>query len=280
MTFDRHYELLAKIEKWENDYFAVEATDFDQAYQKWLQKAFIQLGEENQEKILSTIDQFLFHFNAIIQNSRFLEDERDRLLNHAKVYNDQVETVEDVKLLSIDECRFISQQQIAKQRLLSLGQGGMAGMGGVVLLGTDLIAMLLINLRAIQLIALSYGFEVKRPLEMMITLKLFHVASLPKHLQRNAWDELWEEIVSHNQDELFYNGKEEITDVTWLTEPIRQLFKAIIIMMLRKKLVQGIPLVGMVFGATVNYQFTRKITEVAMNFYEKRALLEKLNNEK
>lgn len=280
MTFDRHYELLAKIEKWENDYFAVEATDFDQAYQKWLQKAFIQLGEENQEKILSTIDQFLFHFNAIIQNSRFLEDERDRLLNHAKVYNDQVETVEDVKLLSIDECRFISQQQIAKQRLLSLGQGGMAGMGGVVLLGTDLIAMLLINLRAIQLIALSYGFEVKRPLEMMITLKLFHVASLPKHLQRNAWDELWEEIVSHHQDELFYNGKEEITDVTWLTEPIRQLFKAIIIMMLRKKLVQGIPLVGMVFGATVNYQFTRKITEVAMNFYEKRALLEKLNNEK
>lgn len=279
VALERQYERLANIEKWENDYFHSEATDFERAYYKWLDKAFHQLGEARREKILMTVDQLLFHLNAMIQNSRYLEEERKRLIIQAKVYQSEIETIGDLKTLSIDVRRFLSQQQMAKQRLISFGQGGLAGLGGIVLLSTDLIAMFTINLRAIQLIAMSYGFETNRPFEMMTSLKLFHIATLPKHLQRGAWDELWEEIEATEYDELFYRGKEEIMDVTWFVEPIRQLLKAVIIMMLRKKLIQGIPLVGMAFGATMNYQFSRHITEVAANFYEKRALLTELQAE-
>jgi hypothetical protein len=271
----REIELFAKIQQWETTYFDYESTDFERTYQKWLQKGFAQIGDHKQEKFLSIIDNLLFHLHAIIQNSRYHEDARNRLILQAQVFNPEVEQITDLRLLPIEQLNFIASQQIAKQRLISLGQGGVSGMGGVVLLGTDLPAMLTINLRAIQLIALSYGYELKHPFEMMMALKVFHVATLPKDLQKGAWENLWTEIPENGVSPLFYDGQEEITDASWISQPIRQLVKGMVITMLRKKLIQGVPLVGMVFGATINYQFSRKVTNIAQRFYQKRNLLER-----
>lgn len=277
MAEDRQLKLLAEIERWESEYFSIEVTDFERTYHKWLQKGFAQFGEAKQEKILQSIDNFLFHFQAIIQNSRFLEEERKRLILLAQVFDPAIDTISDLKGLSIEQKKYIASQQIAKQRLLSFGQGGIAGMGGLFLLGTDFLAMLMINIRAIQLIALSYGFEVKKPFEMMVALKLLHISSLPKEFQKAYWEALWEEVEQMDGDSLFYEGKEEIIDVAWIAQPIQQMLKAIVIILLRKKLIQGVPLVGIAVGAITNYQFSRKVTEIAERFYQKRTIFENLS---
>ncbi|WP_096202684.1 EcsC family protein [Bacillus sp. FJAT-45350] len=274
---EREEKLWIEIESWEQQFFNYEPTDFEMTYQKWLQTGLLQLGEKKQEKLLDFVDNVLFHLHALIQNSRFNEDSRNRLLSQARVFNGEITDILDMKKLSIEQLNYIASQQMAKQRLFSFGQGGLSGMGGVLLLGIDLPAMLAINMRAIQQIALTYGYDLKHPSEMMIALKVFHASSLPKDLQHQAWNQLFDDVATE-QEEWFYGGSEEVTDISWLQQPIRQMLKALGIVMLRKKLIQGVPLIGMAFGATMNYQFTRQVTEVAHHFYQKRFLLDKASN--
>lgn len=110
-----------------------------------------------------------------------------------------------------------------------------------MLLGTDLPAMAVINLRAVQLIAMTYSFEVNTPFEMMTALKVFHAATLPARLQGQAWEDLMADLEKVN-DYYFYEGKEELTNVTWLEHPLKQVLKGILILLFKNRSVQGIPL--------------------------------------
>src|SRR5699024_3415709 len=106
-------------------------------------------------------------------------------------------------------------------------------------------------------------------------LKIFHAASLPKNLQFQSWHKLENEVYEQENDPYFYQGTETITHSSWLEHVLKQLAKVIAIQMLRKKVIQGVPLLGMAFGAGINYQFSRQVTEMAHQFYQKRYLIEK-----
>jgi hypothetical protein len=131
--------------------------------------------------------------------------------------------------------------------------------------------MAVINLRVVQLISMTYGFEVNTPYEMMTSLKVFHMATLPQRLQKEGWIALIAEL-DEDVEHYFYDGKEEITDSTWLEQPVQQLLKAMVITFFRKKAIQGIPLVSIAIGAGANYQLTRKVTDVAHKYYQLRYL--------
>ncbi|MGO4888716.1 EcsC family protein [Anaerobacillus sp. MEB173] len=275
---EHEQRILADIVRWENSYFQYEATDFELTYHKWMKQNYSKLKVSQQRKLLNTVDNFLFHLHSLIQNSTYQQEASERILDQARIFNRDIQTIQDMQYLKIEQLIYIVNQQIAKQRLVSFAQGGLAGMGGLLLLGTDLAAVVAINLRSIQLIASTYGYDLKRPNEMMLALKLFHASTLPKGLQHEAWLTLEKEIVQYEDEwqQYFYSGEDDaVTDVSWLQQPIRQIVKAIIIVALRKKLIQGVPLLGMAFGATMNYQLARQTTEFAHRFYQKRFLLEK-----
>ncbi len=168
----------------------------------------------------------------------------------------------------------MADQQIARNRLLSLSQGGLAGTGGLLLLGTDFPAMVALGIRSVQSIAMHYGYDIQRPAEMMRSLKVYHAATMPKRFQQEKWDELIAEI-REEEDPIFYAGKDVIADISWMSHPIQQAVKMMAILLLRKKLTQGLPIFGMALGAVMNYQQSRKITEIAHKFYQKRYLFEK-----
>ena len=71
------------------------------------------------------------------------------------VFNEDIMTITDLKHLSIDQLNYIANQQMVKHRLYSFTQGGVSGLGGVVLLGGDIPAMAVINIRIVQLIAMT-----------------------------------------------------------------------------------------------------------------------------
>jgi hypothetical protein len=271
---DREKLTLKGIEDWERKLLAYEPNDFQLLYEKYVERAFLLLPDSVQQQFFSVVDTWLFHLHAIIQGSQFQMEAKNRILSSGRIFNHEIETIEDLKYLKIEQLQYIAEQQIARHRLYSFTQGGLSGTGGALFLGLDLPAIAVINLRVVQLIAMTYGFEVNTPYEMMTSLKIFHIALLPPKVQKAGWQSLRNELDEKN-DHYFYEGSEQITDITWMEQPLQQIFKAMIILFFRKKRIHGIPLLSMAIGAASNYQLTRKVTEFAHNYYQLRYLQEK-----
>jgi hypothetical protein len=271
---DREKQTLQGIEDWENKLLAYEPNDFQLLYEKYVEQTFLFLPDSVQQQFFAVVDTWLFHLHAMIQGSELQMEAKNRILSAGRIFNHEIETIEDLKFLKMEQLQYIAEQQIARHRFYSFAQGGLAGTGGALFLGMDLPAIAIINLRVVQLISMTYGFEVNTPYEMMTSLKIFHLALLPHKIQKAGWKSLRNELDEKN-DHYFYEGSEQITDITWLEQPVKQIFKAMIILFFRKKRIQGIPLFSMAIGATSNYQLTRKVTEFAHNYYQLRYLQEK-----
>ncbi|MGZ9819037.1 EcsC family protein [Peribacillus simplex] len=275
---NREIKVWNEISEWQEKLYQYEPTDLAALYDKWLEQGFALLPENVQQQFFEKLDTWLFHLHAMVQSSQVQIDARERILASARVFNEEIETLSDLNHLSIDQLNYIANQHIAKHRLYSFAQGGMSGSGGLLLLGSDIPAMTVINVRIVQLIAMSYGVEVNTPFEMMLALKVFNAGAMPKRLQGIAWEELIREVQTA-EDDYFYLGIEELTNPTWMEQPLKQLLKALSITVFRKKLVRGIPFISMAIGAGSNYQMTRSVSEFAQKFYQYRYLLKKKADE-
>ncbi|MFS0864544.1 EcsC family protein [Fredinandcohnia sp. 179-A 10B2 NHS] len=271
---EREEKVLLEIEKWVGQFQMYETTDFEMTYDKWLENSLALIPENVRTEFFAKIDNWLFHLHAILQGTQIQMDARQRLLTSARIFNQDIEEITELKNLSIDQLTYLAEHQIAKHRLYSLAHGGLSGTGGFVLLGTDIPAITILNLRIVQLIATTYGNEVNTPYEMMNSLKVFHAATLPKRMRYQGWNTLVDDI-DNSYNQFIYEGTEELTNETWLELPLKHILKAVTISLLRKKVIQGVPLIGMAIGAGMNYQLTRQVSEFAHNYYRLRFLKEK-----
>ncbi|MGJ7912830.1 EcsC family protein [Neobacillus sp. LXY-1] len=263
-----------EIREWEEKLLSYEPNDFQLTYEKYLERSFSLLPSKVQKQFFTMLDTWLFHLHSLIQGSQLQMDAKERILASGRIFNHHIEKIEDLRHLEIDQLHYIAEQHMARHRLYSFFQGSLTGSGSTILLGTDIPAMAVINIRAVQLIAMTYGYEINTPNEMMNSLKVFHIATLPPQIQKNGWLALIKETEQY-QHNYFYVGNDEITNISWVEQPIQQLLKAFVIALFRKKLIQGIPLVSMAIGAGANYQLTRKVTSIAHKYYQLRYLKEK-----
>jgi hypothetical protein len=272
---NRESQLLAEIQVWEQHLGEDLRSDFGRTYDKWLNRKLNGIPEPIKRKFFDKFDDILFHLHSFIQNSHVQHDARQQLLMTAKTFDEDIHHIYDLKKLSVDQLHYISDLQLSKHRLYSFVQGGLAGTGGFLLMGIDLPAQMLLNLRAVQMTALSYGYEVNSPFEMMTSLKVYHAALLPKHLRYKQWVALTEDLNNKDENPFFYEGEDKLANQASIDHLIKQLVKVSAISMLRKKMIGGIPLIGMAIGAGINYQLTRQITDFAHQYYRYRLLLEK-----
>jgi len=269
---DREQRALQVIEEWEKTLMNVEATDLQVTFEKYLEQSFSLLPEQIQSQFFSLMDTWLFHLNGIIQGSQLQTEAKKRILSLARTIGTaDIEAIQDLRKLDLEQVQYIADKEAAKHKAYSLIQGGLTGTGHALMLGADIPAMAVINLKVVQLIAMSYGVDTSIPFEMMTSLKVFHTATLPRRLQKQGWQALMDER-KNGEHSYFYEGNEEITDISWLEQPVKQMVKAITIILFRKKQIQGIPLLGMTVGAAVNYQLTKNVTEFAANYYQLRYL--------
>lgn len=269
----REVQVMASIKEWEESLYSYSPNDLEVTYDKYVERVFSLLPEETQKQFYIALDSWLFHLHAFIQGSQLQFDAKERILSAGRVFDQSISQIEDLKDLTIDQLQYIAEQQISRHRLYSFAQGGISGTGGTLLLGVDLPAITVINLRVVQLIAMTYGYEVNTPFEMMNSLKVFHAATLPMRMQVHRWEELKQDIGKHR--DYFYEGKEELTDISWMEQPLKQIFKSIAILFFKNKTFQGMPLLSMAIGAGANYQLTRKVTDFAHSYYQLRYLVEK-----
>lgn len=275
MWTEREERTWQSIVEWERQIESYQPTDFEMTYEKWLENSLENLNPRLRNKLFNSLDDWLFHTHSFIQGTQIQLDARQRILTESRIFNEDINQLSDLKMLSLDQLNYLSNQQTAKHRVISFTQGALAGTGGILLLGLDIPATLVINLRAVQLVAMSYGYDVNVPSEMMISLKVFHAATLPARIQAVGWQELKKELDNIHQYNYFYEGDERLTDESWLDQPLQQVVKAFAIMAFRKKLIQGLPLVGMAIGAGLNYQLCRRVTDFSKQFYQMRYLMEK-----
>lgn len=272
---EREQKVWNEIQNWEYQLSQQESTDFQMLYDKWLNTAVNSIPASKRIGAFAKVDQWLFHLHAFIQSSQSQLDARGRILSAARLFNEHIEHLEELRTLSIDQLIYIAEHQVARHRVYSFLQGGATGAGGFLLLSADLPLMLTLNLKAVQLIATTYGYDVNKPYEMMLALKVFHAAILPARLQRYAWHGLLDEMNEAGDMPFFYAGEDKIVGMESVQAILKQTIKTYIIYMLRRKLVQGIPLLGIAVGSTVNYRLTRTVTEFTHRFYQMRYLLEK-----
>ncbi|MGN7939547.1 EcsC family protein [Metabacillus sp. 22489] len=267
--------LLAEIEKWEQELQKDIRTDVERTLHKWINKKMNELPVSVKRILFSKFDKCFFHLHSIIQGSYSQQDARNQILLTAKSLGEDIYQLKDLQSLSIDQLHYLANLQTSKHRIYSLIQGGMTGTGGILLSGVEIPAQILINLRAVQLIAMSYGYEINTPYEMMTSLKVFHASLMPKHLQSVGWSELKNEIHIGAAQAYFYEGEENLAnnyDVEFL---LKQIVKLSVIALLKKKIISGVPLISMMIGAGMNYRLTRQVTNFSNIYYQYRIIFEK-----
>ena len=260
---------LEKLKQWENELRSERPNKILQLCSDYINTGLTYLPEMQKQKILRSLDNILFHLHAILFNSTFQRNTAQKLMQQARVHNESIFTLKDMTKLNIDQLQSIADKQMAHYRMIASAQGALASKHTGFLIG-DFLSILIINLRAVQVLASIYGRPAESPNEIMTALKVFCAGCLPKEQRLEAWNELMLEQVQEQQG-FFYNGKEEIVQEKMLYTILTELIKLSLLVFFRGKSSYK----GTIIGAAVNYHFTKKITKMAHHYYQKCYLLSK-----
>ncbi|WP_368657490.1 EcsC family protein [Metabacillus halosaccharovorans] len=271
---EREKEILEEIKAWEHELQNDNRTDFQRTFSRWLDRKMDEIPDRMKKVFYEKVDASLFNLHSVIQNSFIQQDAKKQIILSARALNEKIIEISDLHFLSVDQLHYLADLQTSKHRLYSFLQGGMTGTGGILLIGADLPLQTILNLRSIQMISMCYGYEINNPYEMMTSLKVYHAALMPKHLQYSQWEKLIEEVDSEDRMGYFYSGNEDLADVKSVEFFLKQIAKLSVLSLFKRKLVAGIPVVSMMVGATSNYHATRQITEFANKFYQYRLINE------
>lgn len=274
MLTERERIVLAELNEWEKQLFAKEQSNTSIVFNQWLEQSFQKLPEDVQEKFLQTVDESLFQLQAIIQSSQFRNNSEQRILANGRRFNEHINDIADLNKLTFDQLQYIAKEQISRHRLYSLFQGSLTGTGQTLFATIDIPALAIINIRVIQLISLSYGYQLNSPFNMVATLKCFQGAMLPDEWKKAAWSDLINHL-EESEDRYFHGGTAKVTSVQWLQQPLKQLLKLLTINLFKNRRIQNIPVISIALGAGMNYKLTKDITDFSDNYYKYRYLLER-----
>lgn len=274
MLTKREQNIFKEIEDWEQRLLSEQHGNFQSMFDKWLQLSFDKLPDNVQKEFFRVIDDWLFHLQAMIQNTKFQNNAEARILENARLYNPNISDISEMRELEINQLQYIANEQIARHRLYSLFQGSLTGTGKAIFMGADIPAIAIINIRIVQLLSMTYGFKLNNPFAMITALKCFHGGMLPAEWKKDVWSELINNL--HNTDNPYiYESNDEIISVASLQQPLQQLLKLIVISLFKNKRIENIPVISMFLGASVNYKLTKDVTEFSHNYYKYRYLFER-----
>lgn len=265
--------LLEKLEKWKESLYTYELSKVEKLYEKWIDQLFSIIPETVVEDVFEKIDAGLFEANSFILSIQMQQEAEERILLAAQAMNQHVHTLSDLKIVPTEQLTHLAEQQAARHRVYSMLQGGVTGTGNRLMVTSDFLSSLVINLRAVQLIALSFGNDIHSKSGMIETLKVFNTALMPNRLKIFGWEDLMIDLDEEYED--YGDGMPRIIDQTSVDEPIKQLLKISVIMALTKNRKSSIPLLSIAIGSGMNYCTTRNITKFAMNYYQYKHLYKK-----
>lgn len=163
--------------------------------------------------------------------------------------------------LNLEQREDLVRKRIDFYKNTAAAEGGVTGMGGLLLGLADFPILLGIKLKLQFDIAAFYGFDVSDFKERLYILQIFQLAfSSPEHRNKIYMTlENWEDNIS--------SLPKNIDEFDWRT--FQQEYRDHIDL---AKMAQLVPVIGGVVGFVVNYRLISKLGETAMNAYRMRYL--------
>lgn len=251
--------------------------DVNQWFSKWIQ----QLPDQQKQLTLEAIDQVVHYLsNFSHQKKRCLEMEQD-ILMEARIFNEDIEHIEDLSHLSTRQLEYISQKYVNKYQMYALVEGGVAGIGHPLGIALDFPALLMLNIRMVHYIASSFGYSIQHINEQMTAMHVLFGASLYENYRETIFEGLLEQTRAADDNPYLMLENEAMIPQEWLETLAKQWLKAITLYGLKKSSKKGYSIFGMALGARLNYVFTKQVAQFATKFYLERRLssMEEIENE-
>jgi hypothetical protein len=186
-------------------------------------------------------------------------------------------TISDLRGQDLERLDQVAVGISGQNSLIAMIQGAGCGLGGLTLLAADIPLLFGVAFRVVRSVGCSYGIDPATPGEKVIAFKIFEIATGGTHDRYGALLEL--EALQDELDGLDAQERAEKAAVLAGLIASREAIKRIVSILIRRKLVQTIPIAGAAVGAGFNYLFVSDVAETARMVYRKRVLDEKVRRE-
>jgi hypothetical protein len=217
-------------------------------------------------------DAFLYTYQ-LLQGLSFQQKIRKQVLEAGLVFQEDLKTISQMKLLTLPRLTYIAKNETKKLWKIHLLRGIAASTANHPIAFTNIPLEYLIYLEVIQIIGLTFGYEMNSPFEMFVALNLFFIATLPKGEQYPEWMKL-KSIIS---EPLLVSEKfdEKTISKVWLTLPLRQMVNFSVSRILASKAKGKIPWLSIGYSTISSYLEFKRVFHFILYFYQYRYLLEK-----
>lgn len=231
---------------------------------------FVILDKITPKFIHKKIGQLLDELGNFIQSGgQYLTSEQSVFKHFKKEFKgDETITIEMVSQLPIQTMSKVS-KKISKTKVnVATAQGATTGIGGVYTLAIDIPTVLGISLKTIQEIAICYGYNPREREERLFILKCLQYSSSNKIGKKTILKEL--AAMNSSKNEIETNAISKIQGWREVVAAYRENYGI-------KKLLQMVPIAGIVIGMQINRSTIKEVAEVGEMLYKKRRIMERLS---
>lgn len=182
-------------------------------------------------------------------------------------------TVGDLRSQDLEQLDRLSQTIASQNSLIGALEGAGCGLGGIYLLAADIPLLFGVAFRVVRLIGCAYGVDPSAAGEKLIAFKIFELAAGGTRDRYGALLEI--EALKDELDGLDPQERAEKAAVLAGLIASREVVRKIVQALMGRKLIQSIPLAGMLVGAGFNYYFVADVAQCARQVYRKRTLDER-----
>jgi hypothetical protein len=256
---------LKEIEKWEDDqkglFFWEKIGRIPFKLLDKLTPAFVQ------KKIGVMLDEL----GSFIQSGGKYLTQKNGILKKVQllVPDETVNTINDVKKVPLKVMNLVSGDLRTNRGNVATVQGATTGFGGIFTLAADIPVLLGLSLKTLQEIAIAYGYDPEDKEERIFIVKCLQFASADIVGKQAILNEL----------SGYYNRSMEPAEMMSKLQGWREVVYTYRDHFGLKKLLQMVPVAGMLFGAYTNRSMVKDIAETGIMLYQKRRILERLESD-
>ncbi|WP_227397074.1 EcsC family protein [Jeotgalibacillus aurantiacus] len=263
MQMESQQELLAglkEIEKWEKEQKGGWIWD------KLIRLPFKLLDKFTPKFIQNKIGELLDELGSFIQTGgRYLFSEKAVFRFLEKTSGWEVTQLSDFDHVPIEVMKEASLKLGGRRKQTATVQGASTGVGGVFTLAIDIPAILAMSLTTLQEIAMLHGYDPKDKKERVFILKC---------LQFSLADVVGKEAILKELSQ--FDSEAKSRDMASQLQGWREVTLTFTEQFGFKKLLQMVPVAGILFGAISNRFLIGDLAEAGTMLYQKRRILERL----
>jgi hypothetical protein len=251
---------LKEIEKWEKDQKGLWF------WEKLTRLPFKMLDRFTPKFIQEKVGTLLDELGSYIQTGgRYLSNEKSVFNYIEKKTGRAVSQLSDLEGISVGDMKKTSLALGEQRKKAATIQGASTGIGGIFTLAIDIPAVLALSLKTLQDIAIIHGYDPQEKKERIFIIKC---------LQYSSADVVGKQAILNELTD--FNNENKSREVISQLQGWREVTLAYTESFGWKKLLQMVPVAGIVFGAFANRSMVSDLAETGTMLYQKRRILERL----